>query len=421
MRHFLTENYVHALEKLSAWDDIASTIDPKVDFDSEWRIAKYICAATHLQIEKPECSDILQEALECLKKRGKSYLKDEYPLEMASIFLKKGKDCSRWTEIALKKCLKDWTGKNPYHVDSHQTIIYFMQQCSNFVKGPIGDLSSTTVKRQLSNDLQVNDHLMNQWKIISGGKLSNQDLQEVTYHGLDICNQQGQIKVAKKLLKSLTIANGDETGVRATPKFYQHETRTVLGVCLNPSRGDPDLRFNNLYRTYMKFDGPTFSKLPLVDKSSLKGSVLNGLAEIMSDLTNVTSLRQLLSSYWLSEEKKQHLKSHFLKSEGSYSSENDCSKWIFKTRAVMEMKQANNPFELAKYCYSLTQDFPPNMLTEDIITCLLEAHITSIKQGSKMARKLFPKLLILAENIVLKYFKVPCFLPSVYLFDNFLV
>ena len=61
------------------------------------------------------------------------------------------------------------------------------------------------------------------------------------------------------------------------------------------------------------------------------------------------------------------------------------------------------------------------MLTEDIITCLLEAHITSIKQGSKMARKLFPKILILAENIVRKYFKVPCFLPSVYLFDNFLV
>ena len=42
---------------------------------------------------------------------------------------------------------------------------------------------------------------MNQWKIISADELSNQDLQEVTYHGLDICEKQGQIKVAKKLLK----------------------------------------------------------------------------------------------------------------------------------------------------------------------------------------------------------------------------
>ena len=70
------------------------------------------------------------------------------------------------------------------------------------------------------------------------------------------------------------------------------------------------------------------------------------------------------------------------------------------------MKAANKPFELAKYCYGLIQDFPPNMLTEDIIVCLLEAHVASIKQGSKMARKLFPRLLILMESTIVKYFKV---------------
>ena len=87
-------------------------------------------------------------------------------------------------------------------------------------------------------------------------------------------------------------------------------------------------------------------------------------------------------------------------------------RWIFKTRAVNEMKLSSSltdPLELAQYLYDLTQDFPPNFLTEDIITCLLDAHVCSINQGSKMARKLFPKLLILAENIIAKHFQVGIF------------
>ena len=77
-------------------------------------------------------------------------------------------------------------------------------------------------------------------------------MQEVTYHGLDICQKiQGQTKVAKKWLKSLAVTHDE---LRKTPKFYQHETKTVLGICLNPNKGDPEKRFSILYRTFMKFD-----------------------------------------------------------------------------------------------------------------------------------------------------------------------
>ena len=97
---FLAENYVNALEKLCAWEDIAKIIDPVNDFDTDWKVSKYITAASHLQIEKPGREGILQEALEILKKDDNSKTCD-YPLEMTSIFLQKGKarEGSRWTEV----------------------------------------------------------------------------------------------------------------------------------------------------------------------------------------------------------------------------------------------------------------------------------------------------------------------------------
>merc|ERR1712012_725270 len=122
-----------------------------------------------------------------------------------------------------------------------------------------------------------NDHLINQWKIISGNDANIQDLQEITYQSLDVCHDQGQMAVAKKLLKSLTTTNKE---VRTTSKFYQHETKTTLGFCLNPSKISADSRFNALYRSFMTFDEESFQKLPLAEKASLKGSVLQGLAEI---------------------------------------------------------------------------------------------------------------------------------------------
>ena len=99
MRQFLTENYVNALEKLCAWEDITAIIDPVKDFDTDWKMSKYITAASHLQMEKRGHEDILQKALEILKKDDKC----EYPLEMTSIFLLKGKvrEGSRWTEVCF--------------------------------------------------------------------------------------------------------------------------------------------------------------------------------------------------------------------------------------------------------------------------------------------------------------------------------
>ena len=52
-------------------------------------------------------------------------------------------------------------------------------------------LNGKIVKRQLGIDLQNNDHLINQWKIISGSDLNIKDLQEITYHSLDVCHDQG--------------------------------------------------------------------------------------------------------------------------------------------------------------------------------------------------------------------------------------
>ena len=193
LHDFLVENYVNASEKLSAWEDISKVINPEVDFDTEWKMSKYICAASHLQIEKTDNEEILQKALQFVKKRGKDSLKD-YPLEMASIFVLKGKsrEASFWTDLAVKKCLKDWTGKNPYHSDSHQKTIFSMQQCSNYIKGLDGGfLEGKIVKRQIGSDLQNNDHLINQWKILSGNDANIQDLQEITYQCLDICHDQG--------------------------------------------------------------------------------------------------------------------------------------------------------------------------------------------------------------------------------------
>ena len=54
-----------------------------------------------------------------------------------------------------------------------------------------GFLEGKIVKRQLGSDLQNNDHLINQWKIISGNNSSIQDLQEITYQCLDVCHDQG--------------------------------------------------------------------------------------------------------------------------------------------------------------------------------------------------------------------------------------
>ena len=89
LHDFLVENYVNASEKLSAWEDISKVINPETDFDTEWKMSKYIRAASHLQIEKTDNEEILQKALQFVKKRGKDSLKD-YPLEMASIFVLKG-------------------------------------------------------------------------------------------------------------------------------------------------------------------------------------------------------------------------------------------------------------------------------------------------------------------------------------------
>ena len=133
------------------------------------------------------------------------------------------------------------------------------------------------------------------------------------------------MEVAKKLLKSLTATSKE---IRTTSKFYQHETKTTLGFCLNPSKISADSRFNALYRSFMTFDEESFQKLPLVDKALLKGSVLQGLAEIMSKLTNVTNLRELISVFWLKDDKKQHLRKSFLNSDDDKES----ITWIFKTR-----------------------------------------------------------------------------------------
>ena len=139
------------------------------------------------------------------------------------------------------------------------------------------------------------------------------------------CFDKGQMAVAKKLLKSLTTTNKE---VRTTSKFYQHETKTTLGFCLNPSKISADSRFNALYRSFMTFDEESFQKLPLAEKASLKGSVLQGLAEIMSNLTNVTNLRELFLVFWLKDDKKQHLRKTFLNSDD----DKDSIKWVFKTR-----------------------------------------------------------------------------------------
>ena len=78
----------------------------------------------------------------------------------------------------------------------------------------------------------------------------------------------------------------------------------------------------------MTFDEESFKKLPLAEKASLKGSVLQGLAEIMSNLTNVTNLRELFLVFWLKDDKKQHLRKTFLNSDD----DKDSIKWVFKTR-----------------------------------------------------------------------------------------
>ena len=170
-------------------------------------------------------------------------------------------------------------------------------------------MSSNIVKRQLGSDLQVNDHLINQWKIICGKKISLQDLEDVTYLGLNICHLQGQTKVATKWLKSLV---GIDQNVKKNAKFYHHETKTKLTVCLNPNT-DANLRFNSLYRCFMTFDDEEFNELPMVDKASLKASVLCGLAEIMSSLSKITTINELISSIVLtSQDKKDHLTKTFL-------------------------------------------------------------------------------------------------------------
>ena len=64
-------------------------------------------------------------------------------------------------------------------------------------------------------------------------------------------------------------------------------------------------------------------QLHLVDRSLLKGSVLNGLSEILSDLENGSSLRGLLSNIWFAEEKKEHLKNNFL--TGYFKTDANCT------------------------------------------------------------------------------------------------
>ena len=393
MKDFLTEQYIGTLEKLSSWGDIADHLNDEHIMNSQF-LPNFVKAACHLQVEREGDENILKGLLE----KDQNLMK-EFPYETASVHMLKNdlRRKDQWSDLALKKAFKAWTEKNQFHFQSYMNILNDMQLATNFVKG----LDLRSLGRQLGQDLQANDHLICQWKIMKRDLVDKISLQQAFFQCLDVCHCLGQVDVSIKLLKSLV---SEDKSARSTPKFFHHETRATIGSCLNPYTSIPfEVKFSTLHRSCMNFDEKaSFKELPGKDQAVLKSSVLNGLASLISDKKDpeLKVLNLLKSKDPLEEQRK---KSHFRNLIGSNDENQENIIWALKAKSIQELQGSFQDLDpeghltLANYCYDLIQTFPER-IDETAIQTFIKSHAKSMEEGSPKAIKLFPRLLILLET-----------------------
>ena len=392
----------------------------------------------------------------------KKMIEEHFPFELAKMFLQQDKisDAEFWFDKTVSYLLKDWRSINYFSMDGGRNLVNKIRRCSqmkdyfrlrnkNYTfmshmgNSIINLWTHRKMKFQATETLQqwddfISDQIQFIKKIMSAVKqeenttLRQQERQKdaslsITQKYLRLCHFGQEKKCIDYSKRTLALARREfQKQDFSSSDIYIEDKFEYASTCVLKCKLDVDLglpqRFNALYRTFMEVEhfrmDPKMESMNESQYMKIKTNAADGLSLLVSEMENKNekSFVSLLASMLSKEDKKNH----FLLLVGNAKTKSDILKVIkhrmldllketigkIETGKASSSKLLNSEqsdigqirFNIASINYGIWNDLGEK--TVNVAESIVSNHLLAMKEGNKMARKLFPNLLSWMEEAI---------------------